>query len=298
VNQTASTAFLIVGIALAAISCSPRETVSTQGPDEGNTASRSDDAVAALGQLEPKGEVRRLDGPSAGRAMSPRIAELLVDEGDTVTRGQVLARFDNREGLQADLDESDAEEASLREEIAMQQLEISRYSNAAQWGAAALVLLENKQEELIRLKGRLDRVEARQRGLKADFTQSELRAPFDGLVLDVHAREGERPDSAGVLDLGASQSMQARIEVYESDISRIRLDQSVQLSSENGGFEGELTGRVIQISPQVQQREVLSTDPTGDADARVVEVLIALDDADARRVLRLAGLKVIARFEP
>ena len=298
VNQTASTAFLIVGIALAAISCSPRETISTQGPDEGNTASRSDYAVAALGQLEPKGEVRRLDGPSAGRAMSPRIAELLVDEGDTVTRGQVLARFDNREGLQADLDESDAEEASLREEIAMQQLEISRYSNAAQWGATALVLLENKQEELIRLKGRLDRVEARQRGLKADFTQSELRAPFDGLVLDVHAREGERPDSAGVLDLGASQSMQARIEVYESDISRIRLDQSVQLSSENGGFEGELTGRVIQISPQVQQREVLSTDPTGDADARVVEVLIALDDADARRVLRLAGLKVIARFAP
>ena len=297
-NRTASTAFLIVGIALAAISCSPRETVSTQGPDEGNTASRSDDAVAALGQLEPKGEVRRLDGPSAGRAMSPRIAELLVDEGDTVTRGQVLARFDNREGLQADLDESDAEEASLREEIAMQQLEISRYSNAAQWGAAALVLLENKQEELIRLKGRLDRVEARQRGLQADFDRSELLAPLDGLVLDVHAREGERPGSDGVLDLGASQSMQARIEVYESDVSRIRLDQSVRLSSENGGFEDELKGRVIQISPQVQQREVLSTDPTGDADARVVEVLVALDDADARRVLRLAGLKVIARFEP
>jgi len=29
-----------------------------------------------------------------------------------------------------------------------------------------------------------------------------------------------------------------------------------------------------------------------------VEVLVALDDADALRVLRLAGLKVIARFEP
>ena len=298
VNRTASTAFLIVGLALAAASCSPKETVSTQRQAQGNTSQKSDEAVAALGQLEPKGDVRRLDAPIAGRAMSPRITELLVDEGDTVTRGQVLARFDNREGLQADLDELDAEEASLREEIAMQQLEISRYTKAAQWGAASLVLLEDKQEELIRLEGRLDRVEARQRGLKADFDRSELLAPLDGLVLDVHAREGERPGSAGVLDLGASQSMQARIEVYESDISRIRLDQSVQLSSENGGFEGELTGRVIQISPQVQQREVLSTDPTGDADARVVEVLIALDDDDARRVLRLAGLKVIARFEP
>ena len=122
VKRTASTAFLIVGLALAAASCSPKETVSAQGPAQGNTSQKSDESVAALGQLEPKGDVRRLDAPIAGRAMSPRITELLVDEGDTVTRGQVLARFDNREGLQADLDELDAEEASLREEIAMQQL--------------------------------------------------------------------------------------------------------------------------------------------------------------------------------
>jgi HlyD family secretion protein len=43
---------------------------------------------------------------------------------------------------------------------------------------------------------------------------------------------------------------------------------------------------------------VLSTDPTGDADARVVEVRLALDPDDARRVQDLAGLKVIARFTP
>ena len=92
--------------------------------------------------------------------------------------------------------------------------------------------------------------------------------------------------------------MQARIEVYESDIAPINLDQQVQLTSENGGFTGQLSGRVIQISPRVQQRDVLSTDPTGDADARGVEVLVALDDADVRRVIRVAGLKVVARFEP
>ena len=100
------------------------------------------------------------------------------------------------------------------------------------------------------------------------------------------------------MDVGASQTMQARIEVYESDISRIRLGQSVTLSSENGGFENELRGSVLRISPQVEQRAVLSTDPTGDADARVVAVDVGLDPADAARVSRLAGLKVIARFKP
>jgi HlyD family secretion protein len=57
-----------------------------------------------------------------------------------------------------------------------------------------------------------------------------------------------------------------------------------------------LSGEVIRISPQVRQRSVLSTDPTGDADARVVEVRVALTSADSQRVRDLTGLKVIARL--
>ena len=40
----------------------------------------------------------------------------------------------------------------------------------------------------------------------------------------------------------------------------------------------------------------LQEDIEGDADARVVEVTVALDQQDAARVSRLSGLKVIARF--
>ena len=276
--------------------CTPRTESPQQKPTPAAVTPRPE-AVAALGQLEPEGEVRRLAAPNAGLAGSPRITELLVDEGDAVREGQVIARFDNRAGLQADLAELDAELEALADEIALQKIEISRFGRAASWGAASLVLLEQKKDELIRLEGRRETAAARREGVIVDLEKSELRAPIDGLVLDVHAREGERPVD-GVLDLGASQTMQARIEVYESDIARIRLEQLVRLTSENGGFSGTLKGTVIRISPQVQQREVLSTDPTGDADARVVEVLVALDASDARRVVRLAGLKVIARFEP
>ena len=76
----------------------------------------------------------------------------------------------------------------------------------------------------------------------------------------------------------------------------MRLGQPVSLISENGGFQGNLSGEVIRISPQVRQRAVLSTDPTGDADARVVEVRVALTAADSQRVRDLTGLKVIARL--
>ena len=210
----------------------------------------------------------------------------------------MLARFDNRSGLEADLAGVEAQLRRVDDEIALQTIEVSRYARAARSGAASLVQLETRQEELVRMQGRREEALAKRQGLLVDLDKSELRAPLDGLVLEIHAREGERPGSDGVMDVGASQRMQARIEVYESDIGKVRLDQRVRLSSENGGFSDSLAGTVIQISPQVQQRAVLSTDPTGDADARVVEVLVALEPKDAERVSRLRGLKVIARFMP
>jgi len=276
---------------------------STKAPSENSASVASEavarpEAVAALGQLEPAGDVRRLAAPTAGVAGTPRIEQLLVDEGAVIRRGQVLARFDTKAGLEADLAAVEADLASLEDEIALQKVEVSRYSRGANWGAVSLVQRESSREDLVRLEGEQAQALARRQGLLVDLAESELVSPLDGLVLEIHAREGERPGSDGVMDIGASQRMQARIEVYESDIAQINLDQQVQLTSENGGFSGQLSGRVIQISPRVQQRDVLSTDPTGDADARVVEVLVALDDADVRRVIRLAGLKVIARFEP
>ena len=275
----------------------------TKAPSENSASVASEavarpGAVAALGQLEPAGDVRRLAAPTAGVAGTPRIEQLLVDEGAVIRRGQVLARLDTKDGLEADLAAVGADLASLEDEIALQKVEVSRFSRGANWGAVSLVQLESSREDLVRLEGEQAQALARRQGLLVDLEESDLVSPLDGLVLEIHAREGERPGSDGVMDIGASQRMQARIEVYESDIAQINLDQQGQLTSENGGFSGQLSGRVIQISPRVQQRDVLSTDPTGDADARVVEVLVALDAADVRRVIRLAGLKVIARFEP
>ena len=64
------------------------------------------------------------------------------------------------------------------------------------------------------------------------------------------------------------------------------------------GFNETLKGKVIRISPQVKQRKVLSTDPTGDADSRIIEVLVKLDKESIDLVQNYAGMKVIARFIP
>ncbi len=257
---------------------------------------RNQEAVAALGRLEPAGDVRLLAAPISGIGGSPRISELLVEEGDRVSSGQLLARFDTAPTLVAQQRLIEARLRNLDTRLAVQTRDVRRYRQLSRSGAIPSGELDNRETDLLKLQGDRNEAWAEREKLKAELLLTELRAPIAGTVLKLHARVGERPTETGVLELGASNRMQAVVEVYESDIDRVRLGQSVSLISENGGYQGALTGEVIRISPQVRQRSVLSTDPTGDADARVVEVRVALDPSDSQRVRDLTGLKVIARL--
>jgi HlyD family secretion protein len=256
------------------------------------------EAVSALGRLEPAGDVRRLAAPITGMAGSPRITALLVQEGQRVTRGQLLASFDNRPGLLADQRLLQTRIANLSQQLGLLERDTRRYRTLAQGGVTPRGDLDNREIKLIELRGQLTQARAQLAKVETDLVLSELRSPIDGTVLRITARPGERPGDDGILEIGATDRMEAVAEVYESDISRVRPGQTVRLISENGGFEGTLNARVLRVTPQVRQRQLLSTDPTGDADARIVEVRLALDPADAAKVNNLAGLKIIARFNP
>ncbi|WP_225867498.1 HlyD family efflux transporter periplasmic adaptor subunit [Cyanobium sp. NIES-981] len=256
------------------------------------------EAVAALGRLDPRGEIRSLAAPITGIGGSPRITRLLVQEGDRVAPGQLLSVFDTAEPLQAQRRLVEARITNLRSRLAVQNRDIARYRSLSRSGAIPSGELDTRETDLLELNGQLQEALAERDRIDADLKLTELRAPIGGTVLRLHARVGERPGDDGVLELGASDRMEALIEVYESDIDRVSLGQTVTMTSENGGFEGTLSGRVLRISPQVRQRKVLETDPTGDVDARIVEVRVGLEPADAARVRQRTGLKVIARFTP
>lgn len=256
------------------------------------------EAVAALGRLEPSGDVRRLAAPISGIGGSPVITGLLVQEGGRVRQGQLLARFDTRPGLLADQRKLRTRITNLQERLTFQNRDIARYRELSRTDAYPRGELDARETRLLELEAQLTDAQAELSRANAELALTELRAPIDGTVLRIHSRPGERPGNDGVLELGASNRMEALIEVYESDINRVRLGQPVLLTSENGGFSGTLRGQVVRISPQVRQRQVLSTDPTGDADARIVEVRVALDAMDIQRVQDLSGLKVIAKIQP
>ena len=255
-------------------------------------------AVAALGQLSPSGEIRQLSAPISQFGSSPRIVEMLVNEGDFVKKGDVLAIFENREKLIADLERNDNLINIINDEINLKKDQIKRFELALSNDAYSFVQLSQRKDELLKLEKQKINYIGDKKNIEIDLFNSKLRSPIDGFILEINTRVGERPKNEANLDIGSSQEMEALIEVYESDIDRVFISQNVELSSENGGFQKILKGEVIRISPQVKQRKVLSTDPTGDADSRIIEVLVKLDKESREVVKNYAGMKVIAKFIP
>ena len=78
---------LFTPLSLGIIACSGNNKSSSKLNEEINTNFIPPiTAVAALGQLSPAGEIRQLAAPISQFGSSPRIIELLVNEGDFVKR--------------------------------------------------------------------------------------------------------------------------------------------------------------------------------------------------------------------
>ena len=215
--------------------------------------------VGCLGRIEPRGGVRRVAGPPRPAVV---IEELLVGEGGAVEKGQVIAVLAGIGVQRADVARLEAELANAERELARhRKLRTNRVLSES----------ELQSHQLARDVARAALARA-----QAELELSTVRAPIHGQVLEVHAREGERVGPEGIVEIGATSAMYAVAEVYETDIGRIHVGQSAVVRSP--ALPRELAGEVETIGLKIGKKDVLSTDPVADADARVVEVEIRLHD--------------------
>ncbi|GAB4461568.1 MAG: ABC exporter membrane fusion protein [Elainellaceae cyanobacterium] len=131
---------------------------------------------------------------------------------------------------------------------------------------------------------------------EAQLERTLIRAPQSGRILRVLTQAGEAIGQDGsVLDLGDTSQMFVVAEVYETDVGLVEIGQPAVITSRNGAFEETLSGKVAEIGWQVFKNDVLDDDPAANADARVVEVKVQLDDS--RPVEALTNLQVDVRID-
>jgi HlyD family secretion protein len=131
---------------------------------------------------------------------------------------------------------------------------------------------------------------ARVKQADADLALSIVRSPRDGQVLRVLTKGGERVFEKGIIELGNTQRMTVVAEVYETDVSRVRVGQKATINGH--GIDKKLIGVVQEVGLTVDKKDLLGTDPAAASDARVLEVRIDLSRESSFIVKGMTNLQV------
>ncbi|WP_404827119.1 ABC exporter membrane fusion protein [Dendronalium phyllosphericum] len=141
-------------------------------------------------------------------------------------------------------------------------------------------------------KVEVNRAIAAAKQAKANLEQAYVRSPQDGVILDIHTRSGEMVSDEGIVEIGQTNHMYAVVEVYQSDVRKVRPGQLVRISSNS--LPNELYGQVDWIGWKVQRQNIINADPSENIDSRVVEVYVRLGEASSQKAARFTNLQVKA----
>ena len=186
----------------------------------------------------------RNDIPIGNEGDAGRICEVLVEAGDRVRKGQVLARL-NPITAQSQLDNAEASLDEVRANAAAAQSEWAR----AQQGEDIFSKEENERRRTTALtaQARVKAGEAQVRDARNKLAHTIIVAPTDGIVLTRTAEVGQIavPGSTVLFHLARDAQIEMRGQVAEQDVPRLALGQSATVRLD--GVAKSFTGTIWQI---------------------------------------------------
>jgi ABC exporter DevB family membrane fusion protein len=228
-------------------------------------------AAAGPGLVEPLSEEVRVSAQVGGR-----LDRVLVDEGERVKAGQVLAIIDNNdyrarvESARAELGRREAERRKVVNGARAQERQ-----EAAAAVAEADAVLENARSEQVRRENLLrERVISRAEAEDADRSARVARARADAArqrfaLIDADAREEDRAQAEADVSLARARLEEARA-VYEKTFIRAPLDGVILRRHRKAGES---------VSTQFDSPIVTM------ADDRVRRVRVDVDETDVGRIV-------------
>lgn len=177
-----------------------------------------------------------------------RLVELYANVGDTVKKGQVLARFtDEMVALDLEQQRAAVDEARAR----FVQAEASAESSQKLHDAGMVSRLSNIQSQSAAqiARAQLKAAEARAKSQNFRMAYTQVRAPDDGIISSRTATVGSVMQPGNEMFRYVRRNrLEWRAEVPEGPLQKIKVGQKVELRSTRGDMVG---GKVSRISPVV-----------------------------------------------
>ncbi|HEY4180526.1 MAG TPA: efflux RND transporter periplasmic adaptor subunit [Kofleriaceae bacterium] len=194
---------------------SPGETVDTTGPSPASPAATR--GVVASGYIAAKAPI--VLAVNAGS----RIAKLNVENGDRVTKGQIVAVL---------------EDASLQADIEVANAHLRDVSRALQSKQHARAIDAATRAEVESATGAVEIAAAEVHAISQKIEATKIRSPVDGTVLEVLARPGEAVavgdgSTAGIMRIADLSELVAETDVAEADLKGIAVDQYAEVTTDS-----------------------------------------------------------------
>jgi len=272
-------------------------------PAGGAGASAPAKAAAAASVLDGSGYVVPRRHATVSSKITGKVTEMLVEEGDHVKQGAVLARLDDANVRaafalgQSQLEAARGQVPELRVQLADAERQLARNRELAAQGMVSRHALDTAQAAADVLRARLaaaaQNVVVNERSLDVLARQLEdtvVRAPFAGVLTVKNAQPGEMvsPLSAGgagtrtgIGTLVDMDSLEIEVDVNENFIQRVRPGQPV-------------TARLNAYPDWEIPAEVIAVVPTADRGKATVKVRVGFKQRDAR-ILPDMGARVSFR---
>ena len=216
--------------------------------------------AAELFTIKPRGlvDVVRFTGTTQpvdqtivkGR-VAGRLAEVLVREGDRVTKGQVLARFETNE-LQARVNERQSALDAARADARWTARDLGDKETLAKRNIVSQSALDAARSSAENKASMVSVAEAQLDIAQRNLSDAEVKAPFDGVVGERIANQGESlPIDGKILALLDTSHVEVAAQMPAADVVRLKVDQPVTVTLEGFG-DREFQGRITRISPTAQ----------------------------------------------
>lgn len=229
-----------------------------------------------------------------------KVSEILIEEGQHVEKDQIVARLDDSNAVKsfeltlAELRSSKTLVVETQARLTEAKLTLERTTELARRQLVSTAALDKARADFESLRAQLDSREAEVTVAKKRLALQQqnlddlvLHAPFSGVVISKDSQPGEMisPISAGggftrtgictLVDMG---SLEIEVDVNESYIQRVRVDQYVEARLE-AYPDWAIPSKVIAIIPAADRQKA------------TVKVRIAFQQNDAR-ILPDMGVKV------
>lgn len=206
------------------------------------------DEIVATGRLVVREEA------AVGSELSGfRVADVYVDEGDWVEKGDRLARLDGAL-LQAQIAQAEATLATQVATAEFKESQLGRAESLGEAGAMSKEMIEMRRMEAVQARAAVNASEAAVNEMKVRQSRMTLRAPVGGRILERSIRPGEIASAGGMTPyfrIARDGLVELDAELPDTQLAYLTVGEAARVTLPTGEvFEGKIRF----LSPRVDER--------------------------------------------